>query len=358
VALHEPQGAVTDSHEVEEMIRGAGEKFFGSVWKQLSVCIALAVVFSADLAAAGRNDQAELQKTYVAVAKKAMPAVVTVNAMIHRGGYSEPLGVGSGFLVTENGFIVTNYHVIRGADRLVVKMYDGKTVRAEVTGVSKRADLAVLKIPTKGKLPFLRFADTDKVEIGHCAIAIGSPFSLSQTMTTGIVSFKGRELGLHYKENYIQTDAAINPGNSGGPLLNLSGEVIGVNDCMISPGVKNGAAGSVGIGFAIDGNLARIVVLSIIKSKLPERPCLGVVMKEFDKDSPPVLAEVLEGSPAAAAGLKPGDRILKIGRRKVSTVWDVQTAVLALYEPGDVASITFSRNGKVLKTKLKVGATK
>ena len=338
------------------MIHVAGEKFFGSSRRWLTVFIPIAVVFSADLATAGRNDQPELQTTYVAVAKKAMPAVVTVNAMIHKGGYSERLGVGSGFLVSENGFIVTNYHVIRGADHLVVKMYDGKTIRAEVTGVSKRADLAVLKIPAKGKLPFLKFADTDKVEIGHCAIAIGSPFALSQTMTTGIVSFKGRELGLHYKENYIQTDAAINPGNSGGPLLNLSGEVIGVNDCLISPGVDKGAAGNVGIGFAIDGNLARIVVLSIIKSKLPERPCLGVVMKEFDKDSPPVLAEVLEGSPAATAGLKPGDRILKVDKREVSTVWDVQTAVLALYEPGDIATITFSRNGKVLKTKLKIGA--
>ena len=195
----------------------------------------------------------ELQEKFAAVAEKAMPAVVTVYA----SGFSRN-GVGSGFLISADGVIVTNFHVIQHADILAVKLADGKQFPSKIIGVSQPTDLAVLRISSKEKLPFLKFADTSKLKIGHYAIAIGSPFALSQTMTTGIVSFKGRKLGLNYQEDYIQTDAAINPGNSGGPLLNINGEVIGVNDCFIAPRSAGKSSGNVGLGFAIDGNLARI----------------------------------------------------------------------------------------------------
>lgn len=197
---------------------------------------------------ANEKAPSSLQEKYVAVAEKAMPAVVTIYSKISRGALPQTHCIGSGFLISEDGYIVTNHHVIVHADVLIVKLLDGTNVQAKIVGVSQSTDLAVIKIETRKKLPFLRFANTDKVKIGHYAIAIGSPFSLSQTMTTGIVSYKGRKLGLHYREDYIQTDAAINPGNSGGPLLNIDGEVIGVNDCIIGPQPASNARGNVGVG--------------------------------------------------------------------------------------------------------------
>lgn len=307
------------------------------------------------------NDQKNsinLQNKYVAVAEKAIPAVVTVYSQIYRGSFLQNHSIGSGFLISDDGYIVTNHHVILHADALVVKLFDGTNVQAKIVGVSQRTDLAVIKIETRKKLPFLRFANTDKVKIGHYAIAIGSPFSLSQTMTTGIVSFKGRELGLHYREDYIQTDAAINPGNSGGPLLNINGEVIGVNDCIIAPQTASNSRGNVGLGFAIDGNLARIIVLCILKQNITDKPYVGITMAEYNKNSPPIVKNVQGKSPAAEAGFTVGDRILKIGNRKVNTIWDVQTTVLALYNPGEEVVFTFLRNKKIMSTKVKIGVRK
>ncbi len=311
--------------------------------KQVFFSIAVALLLCFSLRAG------EWQEKFAAVAEKAMPAVVTVYA----SGFSRS-GVGSGFLISSDGVIVTNFHVIQHADTLAVKLADGKQFPAKIIGVSQPTDLAVLRISSKEKLPFLKFADTSKLKIGHYAIAIGSPFALSQTMTTGIVSFKGRELGLNYQEDYIQTDAAINPGNSGGPLLNINGEVIGVNDCFIAPRSAGKSSGSVGLGFAIDGNLARLVVLTILKSRLPQ-PSLGITMPEYHKNSPPVISGVLPKSPAAQAHLAVGDCILKIDRHKVSTIRELKLLVTAVYNPGDEVVITFKRNKKILRTKLKFG---
>lgn len=321
-------------------------------------CLLLALCAFSHLHAKEQLSPINLQEKYAAVAERAMPAVVTVYSNIYRGAFLQKHGVGSGFLISEDGYIVTNHHVIKHADVLIVKLFDGVNVQAKLVGVSPRTDLAVIKIKTRKKLPFLKFADTNKVKIGHYAIAIGSPFSLSQTMTTGIVSYKGRELGLHYREDYIQTDAAINPGNSGGPLLNIDGEVIGVNDCIIGPQAASNARGNVGLGFAIDGNLARIIVLCILKQNLTEKPFVGITMAEYNKKSPPIVTKVLPNSPAAEAGITVGDHILKIGSRKVNTIWDVQTTVLALYNPGEEAIFTFLRNKKIMNTKVKVGSSK
>lgn len=321
-------------------------------------CLLLALCAFSHLHAKEQLSPINLQEKYAAVAERAMPAVVTVYSNIYRGAFLQKHGVGSGFLISEDGYIVTNHHVIKHADVLIVKLFDGVNVQAKLVGVSPRTDLAVIKIKTQKKLPFLRFADTNKVKIGHYAIAIGSPFSLSQTMTTGIVSFKGRELGLHYKEDYIQTDAAINPGNSGGPLLNIQGEVIGVNDCLIAPKTAGSSQGNIGLGFAIDGNLAKIVVMFILKRNLPEKPYLGAVMTNYNKNSPPIIKRIIKKSPAAMAGLFVGDRILKIDDRKVSTIWDVQTTILALYNPGDRAVFTLLRDKKIRKIKVKLGVLK
>ena len=299
-----------------------------------------------------------LQDRYALIAEKAMPAVVTIYALGSNGKrLTTPPGVGSGFFISKDGFIVTNYHVIKGASNFIVKLSNGKKFNGEIIGISKRTDLAVLKIFTKKKVPYLKFADTNKVKIGHYAIAIGSPFTLSQTMTTGIVSFKGRKLGVHYKEDYIQTDAAINPGNSGGPLLDINGNVIGVNNCIIGSGNKN-VIGNVGLGFAIDGNLAQIVILYILKSSISPKPYTGITMVESNNSQLPIIINVEKNSPADIAGLKKGDYIIKVGNRNISSIWDVQTTIIAIYEPENVATVSFLRNKKKMRTKIKFGAKK
>ena len=291
----------------------------------------------------------QLQEMYARVAEKALPAVVTVYSLQSVGSSFRTHSLGSGFLVSPDGFIVTNFHVIAGADALTVKLATQKVIRARIVGTSQAVDLAVLKIEGKEKFPFLTFSDTRNVKVGHYAIAIGSPFSLAQTVTVGIVSHKGRELGLNYKEDYIQTDASINPGNSGGPLLDIDGNVIGVNDCIISPKRYAGTRGSVGIGFAIDGNLASRIVTKIIRSATVPRAFAGILMRDDEKLKLPVIIKVVAGSPAEQAGLAVGDQILQMDSRSVSSAQEVQAAILNNYVPGDKASFVVRRNGKQIK---------
>ena len=298
-----------------------------------------------------------IQNAYARVAEKAMPAVVTIYSLQYTGETFTDKAVGSGFIVSDSGYIVTNYHVVQDADALAVKLADKTVLLGKLIGTSKDTDLAVLKID-HGKLPCLTFADTKDVKVGHYAIAIGAPFSLSQTVTTGIVSQKGRELGLHYKEDFIQTDASINPGNSGGPLLNIDGEVIGVNDCLIAPSSGDDAKGSVGLGFAIDGNLAKTFVNAIIKSDSPDRPFIGITMEQRLEDDPPIVSELTKGSPAEKAGIRTGDLIVQIDSRKVKTIRDVQSVLLAFYNPGDTAEFTVKRKQKEVKIKIVIGKPK
>lgn len=291
----------------------------------------------------------QLQETYAGVAEKALPAVVTVYSLQSVGSSFRTHSLGSGFLVSPDGFIVTNFHVIAEADALAVKLASKKVIRARIVGTSRAVDLAVLKIEGKEKFPFLTFSDTRNVKVGHYAIAIGSPFSLAQTVTVGIVSHKGRELGLHYREDYIQTDASINPGNSGGPLLDIDGNVIGVNDCIISPKRYAGTRGSVGIGFAIDGNLASRVVKNIIRTATAPKAFAGILMRDDDKVNLPVIIKVVAGSPADRAGLAVGDQILQMDSKSFSSAQEVQSAILKNYAPGDKASFVVRRNGKLIK---------
>lgn len=271
-------------------------------------------------------------------------------------------GRGSGFFISEQGFIVTNYHVIEGNQALEIKLRDGTVYDSErdekvveVIGVDRETDLAVLRIHDKdreGNFPALRFADSSQVKIGQWAIAVGAPFNFDYSITVGVVSQKGRhDVRVNTYENYIQTDASINPGNSGGPLLNLRGDVIGVNDFIVTGGGMS--RGNVGLGFAIASNLANQVAADIMASGSVTRPWIGVSMQtltpelktQFNVDGGVLVSDVIDGDPADEAGIKAGDVIVRVGDRKVATPHDLQFAVLR-YEPGDKIPITLIRKGK------------
>ena len=305
------------------------------------------IVLGTTCCGGGSISPLQQQDAFAAVAEKAMPAVVTVYNLKHIHGNYSHNGTGSGFFVSKQGHIVTNFHVIAHADALAVKLVDGNVMPAAIVGVSQDTDLAVLKVGGKRSFPYLKFADTRKVKVGHYAIAIGSPFSLSQTMTTGVVSHKGRALGKHFQEDYIQTDASINPGNSGGPLLNIDGEVIGVNDCILSLGNRR-SPGSVGIGFAIDGNLAARVVKKIMLSPQKTVPFAGMTF-----EGTTTITRILPKSPAERAGLKAGDTILQIDNKPVNSLVELQRLIISFYNPGDSANLIVHRQGKRLKTTIK-----
>jgi len=290
-----------------------------------------------------------MQDVYAAIAEKAFPAVVVVGNYQYKGRTFVRAGVGSGFLVRADGCIATNYHVIKNAVAIAVKLSDNEVVPAKVIASDSDIDLAVIRIYVNRKLPYLKFADTAKVKVGHYAIAIGAPFSLSHTMTTGIVSHKGRKLNGGYYEDYIQTDAAVNPGNSGGPLLDITGKVIGINSCMLSPGGQ----GNAGIGFAIDGNLAKKRIDAMIRSSSKSRPVAGFGMCDtYPPGSGAKTSRVVPRSPAEKAGLRIGDVITKIGNRPIANIYDAQSIILNHFNPGDVVEILYIRNGKIQKTKI------
>ena len=279
-----------------------------------------------------------------------------------------PSGRGSGFLITDNGYIVTNYHVIKDHTALEVKLRDGTVYDSErdkdaveVVGVDRETDLAVLKIHDKdkeGKFPALEFADSTEVKVGQWSIAVGAPFNFDYSVTVGVVSQKGRhDVRMNTYENYIQTDASINPGNSGGPLLNLHGQVIGVNDFIITGGGMS--RGNVGVGFAIASNLAKQVVDDIIESGSVIRPWIGIAMQEltpelrsqFGVEQGVLVSDVVEGDPADKAGIKPGDVITNVGDTPVASPHDLQFAVLK-YNPGDKIPVTLLRDGKQKQVKV------
>lgn len=268
------------------------------------------------------------------------------------------VGKGSGIIIRENGYVVTNYHVIKDNVDLEVRLADGRIFdserdkkEVEVVGVDKETDLAVLRIGggKLNNLPTLPFADSDKIRVGDWAIAIGAPFDLDYSVTIGHVSQKGRhDVGMTTFENYIQTDASINPGNSGGPLLNIRGDLIGLNEFIVSR-----SGGSVGLGFAIASNLIQQVCDDLIEHGEVLRPFLGIQMdmltdalkKSFGVQWGVLVSEALPGEPAEKAGIRAGDIIVNIGDKEVRTPHDLLFAVLA-YAPGDKIRIGLIRNGK------------
>ena len=265
--------------------------------------------------------------------------------------------LGSGFIINKNGTVITNNHVINNADDIVVKVGD-KEYKAKIIGADPYADVAVLKIDSKDIFKPVKFGNSDKARVGGWVIAIGNPFGLGGTVTSGIISARNRDINLTRYDDFIQTDASINQGNSGGPLFNLNGDVIGVNTAIIGQG------GSVGIGFAIPANAASDVVDQLIKYGETRRGWLGVRIQEVTKEIADVeglkntqgalIASVGEKSPADKAGLKAGDIILKFDGKKIDTMRTLPKLV-SRAEVGKTVNLEIWRNKKVLTKKLKLG---
>jgi len=260
------------------------------------------------------------------------------------------VGQGSGFILSEDGYILTNNHVVGGSDKVTVKLQDGREYAAKTIGTDPHSDIAVIKIDAEN-LPVLDLGDSDKLEVGEWVLAIGNPFGLSHTLTAGIVSAKGRSsLGLADYENFIQTDAAINPGNSGGPLVNLDGKVIGMNTAIFT---RNG--GYMGIGFAIPINMVKAVKDQLIKTGGVTRGYLGIIIQDLTPELAEsfglddlkgiLIAQVTKDSPAEKSGLKQGDVILEFGDKPVKDVGAFRNRV-SLKASGSKEKITILRDGK------------
>ncbi len=267
---------------------------------------------------------------------------------------------GSGFIVSADGYVITNSHVISDAQEIRVKLNDGREYDGKLIGQDPNTDVAVVQIEAKN-LPFLKLGNSANIEVGQWAIAIGNPLGLQESLTVGVVSAKGRaNLDVADLEDFIQTDAAINRGNSGGPLLNYDGEVIGMNTAIASS-----TGGYMGIGFAIPSDMIRYVMDELIKTGTVTRGFLGVVLQPVDYDLAMVfglttvqgalVAEVQDGSPAEKAGLKRGDVILENNGRRVESVAALRNSI-SLTKPGETVTLTVLRDGKNLSLTAMVGS--
>jgi serine protease Do len=270
-------------------------------------------------------------------------------------------GLGSGVIVDENGYILTNNHVIKDADEILVKLSDKREFKGKVIGTDAKTDIAVIKIDSNN-LPVLRLGDSDEIKVGETVMAIGNPFGLSHTVTSGIVSAKGRaHVGIADYEDFIQTDAPINPGNSGGALVNIRGELVGVNTAIFST-----TGGYQGIGFAIPSNMVKAVMESLIKTGKVIRGWLGVhiqsltpdLVKQFNlKEEKGVLVgDVVENSPAEKSGLRRGDVIVEFDSRDVSDVLSLRNMV-ANTLPDKTVVINIIRDGKLETVRATISET-
>ena len=275
-------------------------------------------------------------------------------------GSAAPIrGMGSGFIVDADGYVVTNHHVIERADKIQVIMNDGERYDAELVGSDAKTDLALLKIDADESLPFARFGDSDSTRIGDWVVAIGNPFGLGGTATTGIVSARGRDIQSGPFDDFLQIDAPINQGNSGGPLFDLSGRVIGVNTAIYSP---NG--GNVGIGFAIPAKQATPIIEQLKKSGRVERAWLGVQIQAvtdeiadglgLDESGGALVASVVAGSPAEKAGLRAGDVILGFNGEDIDNIKDLTRRVAAATTE-DESTIEVWRSGDRMSLDVDLG---
>jgi len=268
-------------------------------------------------------------------------------------------GLGSGVIVSTGGYVLTNNHVVENADEIEVSLNDGRHAKAKVVGTDPDSDLAVLKIDLD-KLPALVLGDSNSLQVGDQVLAIGNPFGVGQTVTSGIVSALGRnQLGINTFENFIQTDAAINPGNSGGALVDSSGNLVGINTAIYSR-----SGGSMGIGFAIPVATARQVLESIVAEGQVRRGWIGVEPRDITSETAQsfgiktqagiVITGVLRNGPAAKAGLEPGDVIVAISGKAVHDSSELLTLVAAL-KPGSVAVFSIDRKGRTLEMNITPG---
>jgi serine protease DegQ len=312
-----------------------------------------------------------------AAVQRAAPAVVSVSAT--RPGVRNPheadpwyryffgdraqgdvqRGVGSGVIVSPQGYLLTNNHVVEGADEIEVVLNDSRRARAKVIGTDPESDLAILKVALD-RLPVITLGNSDSLQVGDQVLAIGNPFGVGQTVTSGIVSALGRnQLGINTFENFIQTDAAINPGNSGGALVDTRGQLVGINTAIFSR-----SGGNLGIGFAIPSDTARQVMESLIRDGQVTRGWIGVepqnLTPEFVQSfNLPVregvlISGVLQNGPAGKAGMKPGDVVTKVDAHPVANTAQLLGAVAAL-KPRSDAVIGVQRGNQALELKLTVG---
>jgi len=333
----------------------------------------------------------ELSNAFRSVARQAVPAVVfvTVEKTVESRnptGFNNPFegfgedflerffgrrfsegqrprerqqGAGSGFIISPDGQILTNYHVVGDADRVTVKLNDGREFTAKTIGTDEPSDVAVIKIDAKD-LPVLRLGDSDAMEVGDWVVAAGNPFGLTESITVGVISAKGRSrLGIADFEDFIQTDAAINPGNSGGPLINLQGEAIGVNTAIASR-----SGGYMGIGFAIPSNMVKAVKDQLVTQGKVVRGYLGIRIQELtralaqsmhlDTTEGVLVADVTRGSPAAKADLKRGDVILTLNGRPMTDPGQLRNTV-AMSAPGTKVAVEILRDNKKREITVELG---
>ena len=269
------------------------------------------------------------------------------------------MALGSGFIIDLKGIVVTNNHVIKGAEDILVRVNGGKEYKVTIIGSDPLSDIAVLKMETKDKFIPVKFGDSDKARIGDWVIAIGNPFGLGGTVTSGIISARNRSIGLSRYEDFIQTDASINQGNSGGPLFNMDGDVIGINTAILSP-----TGASSGIGFAIPSNSAKRVIDQLIEFGETKRGWLGVriqvVTKEIadaeklDKPKGALVSNVAEGSPSDKAGILPGDIILEFKGTLINKMQELPL-IVAQTDVGETVEVKVWRNSKELIKKITLG---
>lgn len=328
-----------------------------------------------DLSSGPEVDTHSAPESFAALSKRMIPAVVSIttsqtvatgrvqfgddgplgriNPFFNRGdddGFRRQGALGSGFVISEEGLIVTNNHVIDGADEIEAVFSDGVTRRATLVGRDADTDLAVLKVESDGPIPFVRFADSDTAEVGDWVMAVGNPLGFGFSVSVGVVSALERDIQSGRYDNYIQTDAAINRGNSGGPLFTLAGEVLGVNTAIISP-----SGGSIGIGFSIPSNLVDQITGQIVELGAPRRGWLGVnvdpvteqLAKAYgvDKAEGVIITRIVDDSPALAGGLEVGDLMVSFDGREIKSSRHLPR-VIADTEIGKRVEIALVRDGR------------
>jgi serine protease Do len=328
---------------------------------------------------------ADLARAFSQVVKQVGPAVVNISTeQVIRARSGRPGGpfedfferffgapppgrqrrqsLGSGVIVDRRGYVLTNNHVVAEADEITVTLADESEHDAKIVGTDPATDLAVIQIEGGEGFPFLGLGDSEKLEVGEWVLAVGNPFGLEHTVTAGIISAKGRNISAGVYDDFLQTDAAINPGNSGGPLVNMDGEVVGINSNIVSSGP---AGGNLGIGFAIPSNLARKVYGQLVEHGSVARGWLGVSIQNLTPDlarsfglegqKGALIGDLVgEDSPARKAGLEPGDIVIEFNGRKVESDHHL-VQMVADVPPGDTVELKFYRDGKVRTASVKVG---
>jgi len=366
-----------------------------NLYKRSVGVVLIMVFFTFSALAAEDNGIETLRKTskaFTEVAKRVTPAVVAVkvekeissNMDIFNSPFDDEFfrrffgpqfsprgqprsekreGQGSGFIISSDGYILTNNHVVAEVDKITVVLKDGRKLDAKVIGSDEKSEVALIKVDA-ADLPIVELGDSDELEVGEWVIAVGNPFGLAETVTVGVVSAKGRQIGITDGgyEDFIQTDAAINPGNSGGPLLNIDGKVIGINTAIISQ-----SGGYMGVGLAIPINMAKLIKEQLLTKGKVERGYIGVTMNPegltpelaesfgLDKNTGVLVTEVEPDSPAAKAGLKQGDVILKMNSKEVRSNDSLRNTI-SLMAPGTKIDLIIFRDGKEQEMEVEIGS--